>query len=265
MTTTDFEFIVVDEPTEMVRRVTLDRPEKRNAISTPMRSEIFAALQQHDCDAEVRVTIIRGAGACFSSGYDLGGGSLVDDSPHYSAPGDGQWARQASEGWFGIWDLAKPVIAQVHGYAMAGATELVSACDLVYMADDATIGYPVVRVMSPPDWQFHTPLVGLRAAMEMMLTGNTYSATECVRVGFANRAYPADALDTQVLEMARTVAKVPSDLQQINKRSVHRSFDVWGARAAMRAGQELQALAGHQQSVQEAKQDPLAAIKKAFE
>ena len=66
------------------------------------------------------------------------------------------------------------------------------------MADDATIGYPVVRVMSTPDWQFHTPILGLRASMEMMLTGNTYSAEDAVQVGFANRAYPADKLDEEV-------------------------------------------------------------------
>ena len=70
----------------------------------------------------------------------------MENPPIYSArTGDGQWTRQATDSWFSIWDLAKPVIAQIHGYAMAGGTELASACDLVYMADDATIGYPVVR------------------------------------------------------------------------------------------------------------------------
>ncbi len=260
----EYANILVDAPAEHVRRITLNRPEKRNAISTPLRNDLLGALRAHDHDPEVRVTIVRGAGVCFSSGYDLSG-ALMDDPPLYSAPGDGQWARQATDTWFEIWDLAKPVIAQIHGYAMAGATELASGCDLVYMADDAVIGYPVVRVASPPDWQFHTPLLGLRVAMEMMLTGNTYSAAEAVAVGFANRAFPADELDDRVLDMATTVARVPSDLQQINKRSVHRSFDVWGARAAMRAGQELQALAGHQATAAEFRKDPLGAMKKAFD
>lgn len=260
---TSYEHIVVEEAAPFVRRVLLNRPEKRNAISTALRTELFDALHRHDHDDEVRVTIIAGAGPCFSSGYDLGT-RLMENTPYHSAPGDGQWARQASDGWFSIWDLAKPVIASVHGYAMAGGTELASACDLVYIADDATIAYPVVRVMSPPDWQFHTPLVGLRASMEMMLTGNTYTAEEAVAIGFANRSYPAADLDAEVLKMAQTIARVPSDLQQINKRSVHRSFDVLGGRAAMRAGQELQALAGHQASVAEARKNPLAAMKEAF-
>ena len=261
---TDDPLILVDEPAEHVRRITLNRPEKRNAISTPLRTQLFDALQAHDHDDDVRVTIVRGAGPCFSSGYDLGG-ALMEDTPYYSAPGDGVWARQATEGWFSIWDLAKPVIAQIHGYAYAGGTELASACDLVYVADDAMIGYPVVRLVSPPDWAFHTPIVGLRPAMEMMLTGDSYTGVEAVQVGFANRAFPADELEERVLDMAQRVAKIPSDLQQINKRLVHRSFEVWGARTAMRVGQEYQALAGHQASVQEYRKDLLSHMKKAVD
>ena len=146
--------VSVTDAGDGVRYLTLDRPEKKNAISTEMRSQLLAALQAHDNDPDVRVTIIRGAGDCFSAGYDLSGG-LMDEPPYHSAPGDGAWTRQASDGWISIWDLAKPVIAQVHGYAMAGATELATACDLIYVADDAVISYPVVRVASPPDWQYH--------------------------------------------------------------------------------------------------------------
>lgn len=256
------ELIVIDRPAEHVARITLNRPEKRNAISTPLRTELLDALRAHDHDPEVRVTIIRGAGPCFSSGYDLSS-ALMEDPPFYSAPGDGQWARQANDTWFSVWDLAKPVIAQIHGYAIAGATELASACDLVYIADDATISYPVVRVLSPPDWQYHTVLLGLRQAMELMLTGDAIDGAEAVRIGFANKSFPADRLESEVLAIASRVAGVPSDLQQINKRSVHRAFDVWGARAAIRAGTELQALAGHTETAAAFKADALAAVKRA--
>lgn len=243
-----YSTILVDSPAEGVRLLTLNRPEKRNAISTALRVELLDALRAHDNDPDVRVTVIRGAGPCFSSGYDLGGGSLMEGAPFYSAPGDGQWARQCNDTWFSIWDLAKPVIAQIHGYAIAGATELASACDLVYVADDTQISYPVVRVMSPPDWQYHTVLLGLRRAMELILTGDPISGVEAAAIGFANRSFPPDRLEASVLAIAERVAGVPSDLAQINKRSVHRAFDVWGARAAIRAGTELQALAGHTQT-----------------
>ena len=254
--------ILVDTPAQFVRRITLNRPEKRNAISTPLRVALLEQLRTHDGDADVRVTIVRGAGPCFSAGYDLSS-SLMEGSPFYSAPGDGQWARQANDTWFSVWDLAKPVIAQVHGYAIAGATELASACDLVYVADDALISYPVVRVASPPDWQYHTVLLGLRRAMELMLTGDAITGEEAVRIGFANRSFPEERLDEEVVAIASRVAGVPSDLQQINKRSVHRAFDVWGARAAIRAGTELQGLARHTETAQRFATDALAAAKEA--
>ena len=255
------DLILVDCPADGVSRVTLNRPEKRNAISTPMRARFLEVLRANDVDDTVRVTIVRGAGPCFSAGYDLTAGPLMDDAPFYSAPGDGQWARQCNDTWFSVWDLAKPVIAQIHGYAIAGATELASACDLVYVADDARISYPVVRVMSPPDWQYHTVLLGLRRAMELMLTGDAIDGVEAARIGFANRSFPPDTLEAEVLAVAGRVAGVPSDLAQINKRSVHRAFDVWGARAAIRAGTELAALASHTETARQARVDILARVK----
>jgi enoyl-CoA hydratase len=259
---TDQPLILVDTPADHVRRITLNRPEKRNAISTPLRVALLEQLRDHDNDSDARVTIIRGAGPCFSAGYDLSS-SLMEGSPFYSAPGDGQWARQANDTWFSVWDLAKPVIAQVHGYAIAGATELASACDLVYVADDAQISYPVVRVASPPDWQYHTVLLGLRRAMELMLTGDAIDGVEAALIGFANRSFPPDRLEEEVLAVARRIAGVPSDLAQLNKRSVHRAFDVWGARAAIRAGTELQALARHTASAHRFAENMLESVKQA--
>ena len=257
----DFETIVVERPAERVARVTLNRPEKRNAISGVMRNELTAALEAHDLDPDVHVTIVRGAGACFSAGYDLAGG-LMDDPRFHTASGDGAWARHVTQNWFAFWDLAKPVIAQVHGYAIAGATELAQACDLVYVADDARIDYPVVRVASPPDCAYHEPLLGMRRAMEIMLTGGAMTGAEAATIGWANRAYPAADLDDAVLAVAATVASTAPDLAQINKRLVHRQAEIMGVRAAIRAGSEFQALAGHQASVEAFTADPLGAMKR---
>ncbi|MBM3693827.1 MAG: enoyl-CoA hydratase [Actinobacteria bacterium] len=259
--TTTFATIRVDRPAPFVARITLDRPDKRNAINTPMRAEILRVLEAHDHDDDVRVTVVRGGGDCFSAGYDLGGG-LMDDPPFHSAPGDGAWTRQATDTWFRFWDLAKPVIAQVHGYAIAGATELAQACDLVYVADDARIGYPVVRVASPPDWQYHMPLLGVRRALEIMLTGDDLTGAEAAAIGWANRAFPAATLEAEVLDVAERVASVASDLAQLHKRMVHRQAEVMGVRAAMRAGAEFQALAGHQASVAAFRDDPLGTMKR---
>jgi len=236
------DILLIDDPAPFVRRLTLNRPEKRNALSNALRGALFTALEAADADPEVRVTILRGAGTCFSAGYDLAGGARPP-YPYETAGGAGQWARHVVEGCFRIWDLAKPVIAQVHGWCLAGGSELATGCDLVYVAEDARIGYPPVRMMSPPDNQFHAWLCGLRPAMEMMLTGDAIDGLEAVRVGFANRAFPAERLEAKVLAMAERIAKIPTDVQQMNKRSVHRAMEIMGLRAAIRAGTEIQALA----------------------
>lgn len=260
---TSYEFIEVDVPRPKVQRITFNRPDKRNAINAGMRNELLAALQAADGDENIHVSIIRGAGPCFSSGYDLTGGGLIGDSPGHATPGDGQWARFATDAWLSIWDLAKPVIAQIHGYALAGASELAAGCDLVYCASDAQIGHPVTRVLSTPDFNYHPWLVGFRHSMELMLTGESISGDEAARIGFANRAYEPDELEDQVLAIAEKVAGVAPDLQQINKRSVHRSMETMGVRAAIRNATEFQALAGHAPSVQAFKQNALENIKKA--
>jgi enoyl-CoA hydratase len=234
--------ILVDDPLPRVRRITLNRPEKRNALNNRLRGELFDTLRAADADADVSISIIRGAGPSFSAGYDLSADNRVGQ-PYQTAGGPGQWSRHVVEGWFFIWDLAKPVIAQVHGYCLAGGSELATACDVVFVADDAQIGYPPVRLMSPPDMQYHPWLVGMRRAMELMLTGDAMSGREAAEWGFATRAFPAAELEARTLEFAERAAKIPVELQQLNKRSVHRAMEIMGIRAAIRAGTEIQALA----------------------
>jgi enoyl-CoA hydratase len=239
---TDDPILLTDDPAPSVRRLTLNRPAKRNALSNALRAEIFAALEAADRDPDVRVIVLRGAGTCFSSGYDL---SSLGPLPFHTAAGQGQWARHVVEGCFRIWDLAKPVLAQVHGWCLAGGSELAFACDLVYVAEDAQIGYPAVRTMSPPDNQYHAWIMGMRAAMELMLTGDSISGIEAVRLGYANRAFPLDRLEAETLAMAERIAKVDPELAQLNKRLVHRQMEAMGMRAGLRAGTDLHALGWH--------------------
>jgi enoyl-CoA hydratase len=241
------DLVLIDDPAPSVRRLTLNRPDKRNALNHPLRGELIDALQSADLDDDVRVTIVRGAGTCFSAGYDLGGGNEGHDYPHFTAPGEGQWPRHVTETWMGIWDLQKPVIAQVHGYCLAGGSELATGCDLVYVAEDAKMGYPAVR-FGVPDMQFHAWLLGMRAAMEMMVTGDSISGTTAVQLGWANRAFPEADLDHEVLAVAQRIALLPPDIVQLNKRTVHRAMDHMGLRQAIRAGTDLCALGIHQES-----------------
>ena len=238
--------LLIDEPLPKVRRFTLNRPEKRNALNDALRSALFDALRAGDRDRGVSVMIVRGGGSCFSAGYDLG--SPNHDVERAIAKTDGWWSRHVVNNWFEMWDMATPIIAQVHGYCLAGGTELATACDLVYVATDAAIGYPPVRLMSPPDMQWQTWLMGLRRGMEALLTGDSMTGTEAVEAGFANRAFAAADLDTAVLAVAERVAKIPTDLLALNKRSAHRAMEAMGIRTGMRATAEIQALGFHQQA-----------------
>ena len=243
-----YSVLLIDEPVPHVRLMTLNRPEKRNALNHALRGELRDALFKADADPEVRVMVIRGAGKCFSAGYELGKGNEGLDMPFYTPGGDGQWPRHVTETWMTIWDLAKPVIAQVHGYCLAGGSELATGCDLVYVASDAQIGYPAVR-FGIGDMHYGPWLMGMRKAMEYMLTGDAMSGTEAAEKGWANAAYPIDELESKVLDMAQRISLVPEDLTQINKRLIHRQMEVMGLRTGIRIGTELCALGTRQKSL----------------
>jgi len=256
-------YLLIEDPRPGIRIISLNRPEKRNALCNPLREELFNSLEEADSDSEVRVIVLSGAGSCFCAGYDLSYNNK-EDMPYHSSKNDGFWPRHVVEGAFKIWDLATPVIAQVHGYCLAGGTELAASCDLVYVANDVKIGYPVVRSMSPPDNQIFPWLMGMRHAMEMMLTGESIDGETAVKQGFANRSFDADSLGEEVLKIAEKVAKVPSDLQAINKRAVHRQMEAMGMRTGIRAGTEMQALAMHSKSTQEHLKELSSGLKEAL-
>jgi enoyl-CoA hydratase len=257
------DYLLIEDPRPGIRRISLNRPDKRNALCNPLREELFNSLEEADSDSEVRVIVLSGAGSCFCAGYDLSYNNK-EDMPYHSSKNDGFWPRHVVEGAFKIWDLSTPVIAQVHGYCLAGGTELAASCDLVYVANDVKIGYPVVRSMSPPDNQIFPWLMGMRHAMEMMLTGESIDGETAVKQGFANRSFDVKSLEEEVLKIAEKVAKVPSDLQAINKRAVHRQMEAMGMRTGIRAGTEMQALAMHSKSTQEHLKELSSGLKEAL-
>ena len=168
--------VLIDEPVPRVRRFTLNRPEKRNALSNDLREQLFDGLRAGDRSRDISVMIIRGSGKAFSAGYDLSQPNT--DVERAIAKTDGWWSRHVVNNHFEMWDMATPIIAQVHCWCLAGGTELANACDLIYVAHDAKIGYPPVRLMSPPDMQWQTWMMGLRRGMEALLTGDAMTGEE---------------------------------------------------------------------------------------
>ncbi len=232
--------VVVDEPRPLVRRITLARAEKRNAMNARLRIDLLDAIRTADADPDVRVVVLRGDGPDFCAGYDLDPGA--DEKYGSDGAGPGRFQREVVEGWLSLSELATPVIAQVHGHCLAGGSELAASCDLVYVADDARIGYPAVR-FGVPDLQYHAWLLGARRAMEAVLTGDTMTGVDAVTAGFANRAFAITDLEQETLRVAERIAGVPAEILQLNKRTVHRAMAAMGMHAAVRSGTEISALA----------------------
>jgi enoyl-CoA hydratase len=243
------DVLLVDEPLPKVRRLTLNRPDKRNALDDELRLAIFECVREADSDPEVSVIVIRGAGTCFSAGYELG--KRVNPVERHTAMMDGWWPRHVLAGWFELWDMATPIVAQVHGWCLAGGSELATACDLVYVADDAQIGYPPVRSMSAPDMVWQPWMLGMRRGMEALLTGDAITGLEAAELGFATRSFPIDQLETEVLAVVKRMANIPADLLAINKRACHRAMEAAGIRTGMRATAEFNPLGFHQRSSRE--------------
>jgi len=250
----EYTVVLTDNPAPHVRRVTLNRPEKRNALNSVLRQEIITAVREGETDPDVRVTVIAANGPSFCAGYDLTqnvtqGGSAAP-AADYPYAGAGGFQRSVVDLWTSMWDLSKPVIAQVHGHCLAGGSELATGCDLVYVAEDARIGYPAVR-FGTPDMQYHAWLMGMRRGMELMLTGDSMTGVEAADWGFANRAFPAAELAEETLRVARRVANIPSDVLQVNNRTIHRAMDQMGMRQALRAGTELSIVNSHSEGGRE--------------
>jgi enoyl-CoA hydratase len=151
-----------------------------------------------------------------------------------------QWARHVSEGWMSIWDLAKPVIAQIHGYALAGGLELAGACDLAYATTDARLAHPVLR-FALPDFAWFPVHLAPRHAMELHIAGREFSGQEAAEVALINRAFEPDELDARVLEIAERIAQASPAAVAVNKRYVYTALEARGARATIRTAGDLQA------------------------
>jgi enoyl-CoA hydratase len=228
---------VLVEDLGSVRRLTLNRPASLNALSAALMDTLIGELDRAAVDPEVRVVILAGAGRAFCAGYDLNedasGGAL--DAAHWHAD-----LSHATAQMLRILEHPTPVIAQVQSYCLAGGTDLMLACDFAVAADDAFFGYVDVRFGSGVVSMFLPWVVGVRAAKELLFTGeDRIPAAEALRLGLVNRVVPADELATATLALAEEIAKNEPFVVQTMKRAVNRVWDVAGFRTAMAANTEL--------------------------
>src|SRR5437899_9537506 len=215
----------------------MNRPDALNAHNGPLITGIAEQIDAAGAADSVSVVILRGAGRAFCAGYDLtddaSGGVL--DARHWHAD-----LQHSMEGMLEILDCPKPVIASVQSYCLAGGTDLMLACDLAVAADDAYFGYVDVRFGSGVVSMFLPWVVGMRAAKELLFTGeDRVPSDEAFRLGLVNRVVPRDRLDEATLELAEEIAKNEPFVVQATKRAANRAWDVAGFRAAMASNTEL--------------------------
>ena len=226
--------VLLREATSWGVRLTLNRPAKLNAISAELRDDLTAAIADAAADERVRVVVIAGAGRAFCSGYDLS-----EAAPATAWDWRDVLARDV-EATLAVWSCPKPVIAQVHGYALAGGLELAMACDLIVAADDAQLGEPEIRFGSAPVTLLMPFLIGQKWTRELLLTGDLISAAEAERIGLVNRVVPGDRLVGAVDELAEKLARVPPDVMAPTKLMLNRAMDAAGFAAAVEMGLDLQ-------------------------
>ncbi len=244
-----YEAIVYEKVEDKICRVTLNRPEKLNAMSRQLLSELDQALDEFEQDPGASVLIIRGAGRAFCAGYDL---QQVSGSGGFTVSSDRWGLRKVVERWQRLWNLPKPTIAQVHGYCLAGATELVGHCDIVFASEDAQFGHPAGRSLGVlPTLSLWPYLIGMRKTKEYLFTGDSMTAQEALEYGLVNRVYPRERLEEEVLAYARRVAMVPVDLLTLHKAATNRFFEIMGIYAAEQSAAEFDVIAHQTATVKE--------------
>jgi enoyl-CoA hydratase len=211
--------------------LTLNRPQRLNAINKQMLGELQAALDIVEADAGARVLVVKGAGGNFSSGFDL------KEQMEARPSGTEQWREILDRDFQAVkrfWSLKKPTIAAVNGYCLAGGCELALCCDITIAADDAIFGEPELKFGAGIVVMILPWLVGPKRAKEILLTGaDRIPAKEALEFGLINRIVPAADVETAAMAMAKHIAVIDPDLVQKTKRAINRQFEIMGLTEAL--------------------------------
>jgi enoyl-CoA hydratase len=251
----EYEFLLVDRvgTDGRVGRLTLNRPDKMNALSQGLLFELNDALHRLEADYETRVIILRGAGRTFSAGYDLtpapGEGAdaviadhrMVDDQGRRLVMGIRTGMQQITDIHMYFWNMAKVTIAQIHGYALAGGCELAMMADLVVAADDAQLGHPGNRFGTSRTGVIWPLVMGMRATKELYYTGSSVSGERAEELGMINHAWPKDELEARTIDYADNLANLTSDHLAALKQNMNRFYENMGIYSSVRSSTEYDA------------------------
>ena len=252
----EYENVLMDRAgtDDRVGIITLNRPEKLNALSQELLYDFDAALHDMEADHTIRVIVVKGAGRAFSAGYDLtpsqktGADAVVrrhrgvDDKGRRLLMGIRTGMQQITDIHMYFWNMAKVTIAQVHGYAVAGGCEMAMMADLVVAADDAQLGHPGLRGLGTSRTGVIWPLViGMRKAKELYYTGENVTGTEAEEIGMINYAWPKEELEDRTLAFADRLATMSADHLAILKLNMNRFYENMGIYSSVRSSTDLDA------------------------
>ena len=225
---------VLYEKDGRIGRITLNRPEAMNAIDDEVPGLLQDAVEQANADPSVHVIILSGAGKAFCAGYDLtyyaegnGAGEATQPMP-WDPMKDYAFMSRNTEKFMSLWRSHKPVVCKVHGFAVAGGSDIALCCDMVVMEDTAKIGYMPVRVWGCPTTAMWTYRLGPEKAKRMLFTGDKITGTEAAEMGLVLKAVPANELDAEVERLAERMATVPINQLMMQKMVINQAIETMG-------------------------------------
>ena len=250
----DYENILLDVD-GAVATITLNRPEKLNAISMGLLDDLSDCLRELRPGDAVRVIRLKAAGRAFCAGYDITPaapnwrpnertGDAAAELGESRIALDRENLREYVDRWLWMWSYRKPIIAQVHGYCLAGGGDMIGACDIVFAASDARFGHPAGRALGIPTiagvWPFK---IGMLKSKELLFTGDMIDGVEAEKIGMINHAVDEQELDQTVADFCKRVAQVPLDLLTVHKHTTNRWFELAGLRTAFYESSDFDAIA----------------------
>lgn len=261
---------VLTETRDRVTYITLNRPEKLNALTVTSMNRLIEEVKAAETDEAATSIVIQGAGRAFCSGWDLTPPGEGEASGHGARPPEEMTIREdinslieRSGRWSILWNLTKPIIAKVQGYCLAGGTDLALNCDMIVAAEDAQFGFPAVRSMGSPATHMWTYMVGPQWAKRLLLTGGRIDGRTAARIGLVMECVPASELDSMVHALASDIARVPYDLLAQNKSICNKAIELMGRTMLQELARESDAIAHHSPAAREfgliAKRDGLKA------
>ena len=235
-----------------IARITLDRPERLNAIDDDMPREIRLAVDEANADPAVHVIVVEGSGRAFCAGYDLkryaegaDGGARASARMPWDPMADYRMMRRNTDDFMALWRSYKPTIAKVQGYAVAGGSDIALSCDLVVMAEDARIGYMPARVWGCPTTAMWVFRLGAERAKRLLFTGDTIDGRTAADWGLVAEAVAAQDLDSTVDALAERIAGVPRNQLMMQKLMINSAVDAMGLHATQTLATVFDGIARH--------------------